>query len=37
MKAEYQIGPRSYLELSTLLTDFGMPKDDLPQMIFHRK
>jgi len=37
MKAEYQIGPRTYLELSSLLTDFGMPAEDLPQMIFHRK
>ena len=31
------IGPRSYLELSYLLTDeFGMEKDDLPQQIYHR-
>lgn len=36
MNAQYQIGPRAYLELSSLLVDFGMPKDDLPQMIFHR-
>jgi len=36
MNAEYQVGPRAYLELSTLLTDLGMPSEDLPQMIFHR-
>mmetsp|Transcript_23462 Transcript_23462/g.42578 ORF Transcript_23462/g.42578 Transcript_23462/m.42578 type:complete len:200 (+) Transcript_23462:94-693(+) len=37
MNAEYELGPRTYLELSSLLTDsFGMPKDELPQMIFHR-
>lgn len=36
MNAEYELGPRTYLELSSLLVDFGMPKEDLPQMIFHR-
>lgn len=36
MSAEYQLGPRTYLELSSLLTDFGMPADELPQMFFHR-
>lgn len=36
MNAHYQIGPRTYLELSSLLTDIGMPKEDLPQFIFHR-
>ena len=37
MNAQYKIGPRTYLELSSLLTDFGMPKEELPQFIFHRK
>lgn len=36
MNAQYQLGPRAYLELSSLLVDFGMEKDDLPQMMFHR-
>jgi hypothetical protein len=31
------IGPRSYCELSYLLTEeFGMEKEDLPQQIYHR-
>jgi hypothetical protein len=31
------IGPRSYCELSYLLTEeFGMDKEDLPQQIYHR-
>lgn len=33
-KTEYVIGPRSYLELRQLLTDFGL--EDLPQCIYHR-
>jgi hypothetical protein len=36
MKATLQLGPRSFLELSHLLTDLGFPQDDLPQFIFHR-
>jgi hypothetical protein len=36
MQATLQLGPRSYLELSHLLTDFGLPQEDLPQFIFHR-
>lgn len=34
--AEYQLGPRAYLELSSLLVEFGMPKEELPQFIFYR-
>jgi hypothetical protein len=36
MKATIQIAPRSYLELSHLLTDLGFPQEDLPQFIAHR-
>ena len=36
MSAEYQLGPRAFLELSSLLIDFGMPKEELPQFMFHR-
>mmetsp|Transcript_377 Transcript_377/g.520 ORF Transcript_377/g.520 Transcript_377/m.520 type:complete len:206 (-) Transcript_377:1232-1849(-) len=36
MNALINIAPRTYLELSRLLIDFGMPKEDLPQFIFHR-
>lgn len=32
-----EIGPRSYIELSYLLVDeFGMDKDDQPQIVYHR-
>jgi Nse1 non-SMC component of SMC5-6 complex len=35
--AEIILGPRTYCELSYLLTEeFGMDKDDLPQQIYHR-
>ena len=36
MQATLQLGPRSYLELSHLLTDLGLPQEELPQFIFHR-
>lgn len=36
VSAVYELGPRTYLELSSFLVDFGMPKEDLPQFIFHR-
>jgi hypothetical protein len=36
MQASLQLGPRSYLELSHLLTDLGLPQEELPQFIFHR-
>lgn len=34
MSQQYHLGPRSYLELTHLLKDFGL--EDPPQMIFHR-
>mmetsp|Transcript_33765 Transcript_33765/g.77897 ORF Transcript_33765/g.77897 Transcript_33765/m.77897 type:complete len:177 (+) Transcript_33765:1-531(+) len=34
MAQRYCLGPRTFLELSNLLKDFGM--EDLPQFIFHR-
>lgn len=34
MSQEYSLGPRTFLELSHLLKDFGL--EDLPQFIFHR-
>ena len=36
VSAVYELGPRTYLELSSLLVEFGMPKEDLPQLIFHQ-
>jgi hypothetical protein len=36
VSAVYELGPRTYLELTSLLVEFGMPKEDLPQFIFHR-
>ena len=35
-QAELELGPRTYLELSHLLVDMGLPQDDLPQFLFHR-
>jgi hypothetical protein len=35
VSAVYELGPRTYLELSSLLVEFGMSKEDLPQFIFH--
>jgi hypothetical protein len=36
MQATLELAPRSYLELSHLLVDMGIPQDDLPQFLFHR-
>lgn len=36
MQAGLQLAPRTYLELSHLLVDMGIPQDELPQFIFHR-
>lgn len=36
MAAKLKLGPRAFLELAHLLTDFGFPKEDLPQFIFYR-
>jgi Nse1 non-SMC component of SMC5-6 complex len=36
MNAKIQLGPRAFLEMSSLLTDLGYPKEDLPQFVFHR-
>jgi Nse1 non-SMC component of SMC5-6 complex len=34
--SKVQLAPRTYLELSYMLVDdFGMSKDDLPQMVYH--
>ena len=32
----YDLGPRTYLELSSLLVDLGYPKEDLPQFLLYR-
>ena len=36
VSAIYKLGLHTYLELSSLLVEFGMPKEDLPQLIFHQ-
>jgi hypothetical protein len=36
MSEAYELGPRTYLELSEFLVDVGYPKDGLPQFIYHR-
>ena len=36
LKIPLEIGPRTFLELSHLLTDLGYPQEQLPQFIFHR-
>jgi hypothetical protein len=36
MQANLELAPRTYLELSHLLVDMGIPQDDLPQFLFHR-
>jgi hypothetical protein len=36
VSAVYKLGLHTYLELSSLLVEFGMPKEDLPQLIFHQ-
>ena len=34
--AKLKLGPRSFLELTHLLTDLGYPRDELPQLVYHR-
>jgi hypothetical protein len=36
MQVSMELAPRSYLELSHLLMEMGIPQDDMPQFLFHR-
>ena len=36
MKVTLELAPRTYLELSHTLLDYGMPQDGMPQFLFHR-
>jgi len=36
MNAKIRLGPRSFLELSHVLTDLGYPQEDLPQFFYYR-
>jgi hypothetical protein len=36
MQTELELAPRAYLELSTHLTELGIPQDKMPQFLFHR-
>ena len=36
IQAKVRMGPRSYLELSQVLTNMGLGEEELPQFIFHR-
>ena len=36
MQVQLELAPRAYLELSTHLTELGIPQDKMPQFLFHR-
>ena len=36
LQISLEIAPRTYLELSHLLVEMGIPQEDLPQFLFHR-
>lgn len=36
MQTLVELAPRAYLELSTYLTELGVPQESMPQFLFHR-
>lgn len=36
MQTQVELAPRAYLELSTHLTELGIPQEKMPQFLFHR-
>ena len=36
MNCKIKLAPRAFLELTSLLTEAGYPKEELPQFLFHR-